>query len=144
MRDASCGRLATPAEHRRDVAPSIDTPQPDLAAGHETEEQDQRRVLGRQAALRLHPAPELLVQPLNHVRGPERLPLALGELEEREQLFVPLLEAADHAGAAGPPLPLEDGEGAPGCREALAVDDPMEVGAELSQGVLGRLPLEIA
>jgi len=59
MRDASCGP-ATFAQDRRDVAPSIEAPQPDLAAGDQTEQEDQRRVLGRQAALSLHPAPELL------------------------------------------------------------------------------------
>lgn len=131
MRDASCRTSPSVTEHRRDVAPPVDAPQADLPPGHEAKEKDERRVLGWQATLGLHPAPELRVQPLNHVRGPERLPLALGKLEEREQLFAALLEAANHAGATGPPLPLEGRDGASGCREALGVDDPVEVGAEL-------------
>jgi hypothetical protein len=88
MRDASC-RGSALAEHRRDLAPAIHASEADLAASHEAEEQDERRVLGRQATLSLHPPPELLVQPLNHVRRSERLPLALGELEEREQFLAP-------------------------------------------------------
>jgi len=42
----------------------------DLPARDEAEEQDQRRGLARQRALRLHTAPEFLVKPLNRVRGP--------------------------------------------------------------------------
>jgi len=45
MRDASCCSPPLP-EHRWDVTPPIDAPQPDLAASHEAEEEDQRRVLG--------------------------------------------------------------------------------------------------
>jgi hypothetical protein len=41
--------------------------EPDLAADNEPEEQDQCRILSRKAALGLHPAPKLLVQPLNIV-----------------------------------------------------------------------------
>jgi hypothetical protein len=47
MRDASCRASPSLTEDRRDVAPPIEAPQPDLTAGHETEEEDQRRVLGR-------------------------------------------------------------------------------------------------
>jgi hypothetical protein len=36
-------------------------------AGHETEQQHDRRVLGGQGALRLHAAPELLVEPFDRV-----------------------------------------------------------------------------
>jgi hypothetical protein len=100
VRDASCRTLLSPTEHCRDVPPPIETPQADLAAGHEAEEEHQRRVLGGQAALRLDSAPELFVQSLNHVRCSERLPLALGKLETREQFFAPLLEASDHARGA--------------------------------------------
>lgn len=53
-------------EHGSDVAPPIEAPQPDLAAGDEAEEEDQRRVLGWEATLGLHPATELLVKSLNH------------------------------------------------------------------------------
>jgi hypothetical protein len=59
MRDASC-RGSALAEHRRDLAPAIHASEADLAASHEAEEQDERRVLGRQATLSLHPPPELL------------------------------------------------------------------------------------
>ena len=89
MRDASCDASPSRAEHPRDVAPSIEAPQSDLSAGHEAEEEDQRRVLGWQATVGLHPAPELLVQPLNHVRRSERLPWALGKLEDRSSFSPP-------------------------------------------------------
>ncbi len=78
MRDASCGTSSALTEHRRDVAPSVDTPQADLPADDEPEEQAERRILGGQAGLRLHATPNLLVQPLNHVRGLQGLPLAEG------------------------------------------------------------------
>ena len=48
--------------------PAVDPAQLDLSACHESEEQDQGRV-----------------EPLNHVRGAGRLPLGLGETEEREE-----------------------------------------------------------
>jgi hypothetical protein len=112
-RDASCGRLAARAQHGGDLAPAIESTQADLPADHETEPQDERGVLGGQRALRLHAPAELLVQPLDDVGGPEGLPLALRELEEREQLLAAFLEAADDARAAGAPLPLESRVGEP-------------------------------
>jgi hypothetical protein len=51
--------------------------------------------------------------------APRRLPLVLGELDEREQFLAPLREAADDAGAAAPPLPLEGRGAALGRREAF-------------------------
>jgi hypothetical protein len=56
------------------VAPPIEAPEPDLAAGHEAEEENERRVLGGQAALGLHAAANLFVQPLDHVGGTESTP----------------------------------------------------------------------
>ena len=127
MRDASCGSPTALAQNRWNLTPSIDPTHSNLAADDKPEEQDECGVFGGQAALGLHAAPKLLVQPLNHIRGLERLPLALGELEEREQFLASLVEAPYHAGAAGSPLPLEGGEGVPGRREAFSIDDPMEV-----------------
>src|SRR5262245_39025241 len=83
-RDASCGRPASLTQHHRNVAPPVEAPQPNLAAGHEAEEEDERGVLGRQRALGLHAPAEFLVQPLNDIRGAQRLPLPLWELKERE------------------------------------------------------------
>ena len=78
VRDASCRRPSVLSEDGRDLAPSVEAPQTDLAAGYKAEQEDQRRVLGGQAALGLHPAPELLVEPFNHVCGSERLHWLLG------------------------------------------------------------------
>src|SRR5262245_16017453 len=144
MRDASCGRLAARAQHRGDLTPAVEPAQSDLPADHEAEEQDQRGVLGGQAALRLHAPAELLVEALDDIRGPERLPLALGELEEGGQLVPALLETADHAGAAGPPLPLERGVGAARGGRVLGVHDPVEVGPDLGEGMFRRLALKVA
>jgi addiction module HigA family antidote len=47
MRDASCRASPSLTEHRRDMAPPIQAPQPDLASGHETEEEHERPGIGR-------------------------------------------------------------------------------------------------
>jgi hypothetical protein len=65
IRDASCRASPSLTEHRRDVALPIEASQPDPAARHEAEEEDQCRVLAWQAALRLHSAPKHHVQPLS-------------------------------------------------------------------------------
>jgi hypothetical protein len=52
MRDASC-RGPPLTEHRWDPAPAIHASEADLAAGYEAKQEDQCRVLGRQATLRL-------------------------------------------------------------------------------------------
>ena len=144
MCDASCCRPSVFTEHRRDLAPTVEPAQPDWPTDHEAEEQNQRGILSGQRALGLHASSELLVQALDHVGRAQRLPLALGELEEGEQLLATLLQGADHAGAAGPPLPLEAREGTAGRWEALGVYDPVEVGAEFGQGVLRCLALKVA
>jgi hypothetical protein len=89
MRDASGRRSASLTEDGRDVAPSVDPAQPDLAADNESEEQDERGVFGGQATLGLHTPAELLVEPLNHVCDLERLPLRFGKREERQQFLAP-------------------------------------------------------
>jgi len=74
-----CGRPPALTEHGRDLVPAVQAPQANLTAGPEAEEQHERGFLGRQTALRLHAAAEFLVQPLDHVRRAQRLPLALGD-----------------------------------------------------------------
>src|SRR5262245_28551045 len=76
-------RLAAGTQHGGNLAPAIEPAQTDLAADDETEAQHEGRVLGGQAALRLHTSAELLVEALDHVGGPERLPLAFRKLKER-------------------------------------------------------------
>ena len=63
-RDASCRDQRALTQHDRDFPPTIDAPQPDLSAGHETEQQDQRRILGREGALRLDAPAEFFVEAL--------------------------------------------------------------------------------
>src|SRR5881409_389437 len=84
MRDASC-RDRVLVEHRGDFPPAVNPAQLDLPTHHEAEEQGQRRVFAGQRALRLHAPAKLLVEPLDRVRGAQRLPLPFGEGEEREQ-----------------------------------------------------------
>src|SRR5215470_18366851 len=74
------------AEHDGDLPPAVDPAQLDLPAGHEAEEQDQGRVLGRQRALRFHASAKFLVEPLNCVRRPQRLPLGSGKGKEQRLL----------------------------------------------------------
>src|SRR5207249_1149114 len=69
------------AEHRRDLLPAVDPAQLDLPACHETEEQDQRRVLARQRALRLHASAKFLVELRNVVRRRYVFHGALGKLK---------------------------------------------------------------
>jgi len=59
------------AEHGSDLPPAIDPAQLDLPTRHKAEEQNQRRVLGGQRALRFHAAAKFLMEPLNGVRGPK-------------------------------------------------------------------------
>src|SRR3972149_5508549 len=100
VRDASCRRPAVFPQHRRDLAPAIESAQADLPAHHEADEQDERGVLGGQGALGLPAPAKLLVQALDHVGRAQRLPLTPGALEEGEEFLAPLLQAADDARAA--------------------------------------------
>src|SRR5712691_5524183 len=105
----SRGRRYALADHRREFRVAVDLAQPDLPRRHETEEQADGGVLGRQRPLRLDPSAELLIQALNGVRGSERLPLRLGETEEGEQLVAAFLQAPPDPGTALAPLALEGG-----------------------------------
>src|SRR5713101_1814734 len=87
------------AQHRRDCPPAVDPAQLDLSADHQAKEQNQRRLFARQGTLCLHAAPELLMEPLNRVRGSQCLPLNFGEAEEREELSPPSPQARYHARA---------------------------------------------
>jgi hypothetical protein len=67
VRDASCGRPTVFSQQRGDLTPAVEPAQPDLPADNQADEQDERRVLGRQRALGLHTPAEFLIQPLDHV-----------------------------------------------------------------------------
>jgi hypothetical protein len=58
------------AEHCGDLPPAVDSAQLDLPTRHEAEEQDQRRVLGGQRALRFDASAKFPVEPFNRVRRP--------------------------------------------------------------------------
>ena len=62
---SSCGPRGLLPEHGGDLLPAVNSPQPDLPARHEAEEQHEGRVLARQGALRLHAPAEFFVEPLN-------------------------------------------------------------------------------
>ena len=57
------------AERGSDFPPAVDSAQLDFPAGHETEEQNQRRVFAWQRTSRLYTAAEFLVEPLSCVCG---------------------------------------------------------------------------
>ena len=88
-----------------------------MPARYEAEEQDDGGVLTRERALRLYPAAEFFVEPLDDVCGAQRLPLRFRKPEEGEQfvadrnfLFVALSAAIAVLVAAGNSigkLPLE-------------------------------------
>src|SRR5439155_11359114 len=121
-----------------------DPAQLDLPTRYEAEEQDDGGVFTRERALRLHPAAEFFVEPLDDVCGAQRLPLPLREPEEGEQFVAALAQARHHARAALGPRALEGR-----IREARRVgvrpvDDTVEVVPDLGQRMLRRFPLEVA
>src|SRR5260370_8361031 len=132
------------AYHRGDLPPAVDAAQPDLAGGHEAEEQDGGGVFTRERALRLYPAAEFLVEPLDDVCGAQRLPLRFREPEEGEQFVAALAQARHDARAPLTPRPLEgrvrDARGV----GARSVDDAVEVVPDLGQRMLRRFPLKVA
>lgn len=95
-----------------------------------------------QQGLGLDPPTKVLIQALNGVRRPQRLPLRLGEVEKGEQLFAALGQAPRDPRTALAPLAL--GVRSLGTLATGGVDDMMKVIAELSERMLGRFALEIA
>src|SRR5260370_35302733 len=95
------------AYHRGDLPPAVDPAQLDLPARHEAEEQDDGGVFTRERALRLYPAAEFFVKPLDDVCGAQRLPLRFREPEEGEQFVAAFAQARHHARAPLTPPPLE-------------------------------------
>jgi len=94
--------------------------------------------------LRLHAPAKLFVEPLNRVRGSQRLPLGLGEAEEREEFVTAFPQARHHARAALTPLPLERRIREARGVGAVSVNDAMEVVADLGECMLRSFPLEVA
>src|SRR5713226_5744127 len=139
----SRGQRYALADHRREFRVAVDLAQPDLPRRHETEEQADGGVLGRQRPLSLDPPTKLFVQAFNGVRGPQRLPLRFGEAEKGEQLVAALGETPRDPRTARAPLARTGGVGGPGALAIGGVDDAMEVLAELGEGMLGRFALEI-
>src|SRR5713226_5713597 len=139
----SRGQRYALADHRREFRVAVDLAQPDLPRRHETEEQADGGVLGRQRPLSLDPPTELFVEAFNGVRGPQRLPLRLGEAEKGEQLVAALGETPRDPRTARAPLARTGGVGGPGALATGGVDEAMEVLAELGERMLGRFALEI-
>src|SRR5437667_4977492 len=143
MRNASC-RDRVLVEHPGDFPPAVDPAQLDLPTHHEAEEQGQRCVFAGQRALRLQAPAKLLVEPLNRVRGAQRLPLPFGEGEEREQFVAAFPKAHHHAWAALGPLSLKGRVSGAGGVGISRVDDAMEVVADLGQRMFRCFALEVA
>ncbi len=87
----------------RQVAPAIDPSHPDLAAGDQPKQQQLRRLRRGQRPLRLHPPAEFPIEPLNHVRRPERLPLTPREAVEGQQVLTRFFQTLDDLGRARAP-----------------------------------------
>src|SRR3989454_3536265 len=94
--------------------------------------------------LRLHAPAEFLIEPFDHVRGAQRLPLRLREGEEGQQLRAALVQATHNAGTALRPLAFEGRVRRAARVGGRRIDDAMKVLAELVERVLGRLALEVA
>ena len=80
--------------------PAVDPAQGDLTRGEQRPEQHGGGLGAGQQALGLDPALELLVQPLDGVRGPERAPLLGRVAQEGEQALASLLQAVDDRATA--------------------------------------------
>src|SRR3989441_10734005 len=93
---------------------------------------------------RLHAPAEFLIEPFDHVRGAQRLPLRLRKGEKGQQLRAALVEAAHDAGTALRPLAVEGSVRRAARVGGRRIDDAMKVLAELVERVLGRLTLEVA
>src|SRR5437762_12147705 len=100
---------------------------------HEAEEQDHRRVLGGQRALRFHASAKFLMEPLNRVGGSQCLPLLFREPEERQELLAAFPQARHHTRAALAPGALEERVGSASRLSIGRVDDSMEVVADLGK-----------
>lgn len=87
---ARAGKHDRRCHHPRQVSPTIDTTQTDLAAGHEAIQQHQHCSLRGQCSLGLHPTAEFLVQPFDDIGGAQAFPVGArvavvrqGSLRER-------------------------------------------------------------
>jgi hypothetical protein len=54
-----------------ELPPPVNFAESDLTTRHETEQQDDGRILGRQRALSFHPTLKLAMQTLDHVNRPD-------------------------------------------------------------------------
>src|SRR5207244_3179310 len=115
----------------RNLLPAIESPELDLAGAQEAEEEQEDGVLTRQQSLRLRAAAKLLVDALERVGRPQRLPLRGREAQEGEELVPRLLEARDHRRAAQAPLLREGGARLLDRLARLPVDHPPVVLGDL-------------
>ena len=123
MADGASGAMTVLAQAARSIVlrgrrlaealPAVDLAHGDLARGEQRPEQHGRGLGRGQHGLRLDAALELLVQPLDRVRRPRRLPLARGQAGEGEQPLAGLLQAVGDRAALQPPLAQERACGAP-------------------------------
>ena len=138
------GRLQ--GERRRDVIqllPAIDPSHPNLLAHQQPKHQQLRRLGGGERTLDLYQPPELRVEPLDRVRGPQRLPLGLREAVEGQQLVSGFLQALHHLRRPGGPLGEESTGHLLGCRERLGIDDSVVGGPHVLQGMARDAPLQV-
>jgi hypothetical protein len=89
--------------------------------------------------MRLHASSELLVEPLNRVRGS-----SFGEAKEREEIVAAFSQTRYDARTARGPCALEGRVGGAGGVGIRRVDEAMEVVTDFRQRVLRRLALKIA
>src|ERR1700704_2994402 len=84
--------------------PAIDFAHVDLTGSEQRPEQHGCGLCGRQDGLRLDSSLELLVQPLDGVRGARASPLARRQTGEGEEAFAGFLQAVGHGTVLEPPL----------------------------------------
>jgi hypothetical protein len=126
-------------EHRVDLLPAVHPTQPNLPAGYEAEEKNERRAFARQRALDLHAASTssckhsivFVVRKVFHC--------AFGQAKKVNSSSPPSRKTLHHARTTLAPGALEGSVSGTSRFSTGCVDDAMEVISDRRQGVLGVL-----
>src|SRR3972149_12028824 len=89
----SCGMLHERCWDVAQLLPAVDAPHPNLPTGQQAKQEQLRRLGVGERALRLDASPELAMEPLDRIGGPQRLPLAPREAKEGKKTLPGFLQA---------------------------------------------------
>src|SRR6516165_1619918 len=133
-----------PGRWNMERVPAVDAAQADLPAGEQGPEQHASGFGAGQQALRLDAPLKLLVQPLDGIGAPDRLPLLRRIAQEGEEPRAGLLQAIDDGLALQPPFAHERLALGLHLLDRLSIDHVGVVGAELVVQLLRRMGQQVA